>query len=89
MHVWQVSDVVLGTRRANARQSLFVWCSQVVQDLVELVDVVAALEERLASQQLCENASYRPNIDYAGLACAQSVEWSSGDCLVVAQTLSL
>jgi hypothetical protein len=35
-----------------------------VQDLVQLVDVIAALEERLAAQQLSQNATDGPDIDY-------------------------
>jgi hypothetical protein len=34
-----------------------------VEDLVELVDVVAALEEGAAAEQLGEDAAYRPDID--------------------------
>jgi hypothetical protein len=35
-----------------------------VQDLVELVDVVAALEEGLAAEEFCKNAAYGPDIDW-------------------------
>jgi hypothetical protein len=35
-----------------------------MKDLVELVDIISALEEWTASKQLGKNAAYRPNIDY-------------------------
>jgi hypothetical protein len=35
-----------------------------VQDLVELIDVVTAFEERLASKKLGEDTAYRPDIDW-------------------------
>jgi hypothetical protein len=37
-----------------------------VQDLVELVDVVPTFEERTAAEQLGQDASYRPHVDYDG-----------------------
>lgn len=49
-HEWQIADVLLGTGAANARERLFVWCAEIVQDLVELVDIVTALEERASSE---------------------------------------
>jgi hypothetical protein len=42
-----------------------------VQDLVQLVDVVSALKEGLAAQQLGEDAAYRPDID---CGCESAVE---------------
>jgi hypothetical protein len=36
-----------------------------VEDLVQLVNVVATLEEGSASQQLGQNAADRPNINYS------------------------
>jgi hypothetical protein len=38
-----------------------------VQDLVELIDVVAALEEGFAAEKLGENAADGPDIDLGGL----------------------
>lgn len=63
-HIWEISDIFLGTRRANSRQGLFVGRTQVVQDLVELVDVVTALEEGSATEQFGQNTSNRPHIDW-------------------------
>jgi hypothetical protein len=38
-----------------------------VQNLVELVDIVAALEERFAAEELSENAADGPDIDLGEL----------------------
>lgn len=38
-----------------------------MQDLVELVDVVATLEKGFAAEKLGENTAYRPDVD-----CMQS-----------------
>ena len=35
-----------------------------MQDLVELVDVVTALEEGLAAEEFSEDASYGPDVDW-------------------------
>jgi hypothetical protein len=58
LHAGEVADVVLGAGRANARKGLFVGGSEVVQDLVQLVDVVTALEEGLAAEQLGQDTAY-------------------------------
>ena len=63
LHVWQVSDVLLGAGRADAGESFFVGGAEVVEDLIELVDVVAAFEERFAAKKLRKDTAYRPNID--------------------------
>jgi hypothetical protein len=63
LHAREVADVVLGAGGADAGKCLFVRCSQVVQDLVELVDVVAALEEGLAAEEFGEDAAYGPDVD--------------------------
>lgn len=34
-----------------------------MEDLVELIDVVAALEKRFRAQKLRQDATYRPNVD--------------------------
>jgi hypothetical protein len=34
-----------------------------VKDLVELVDVVSSLEDRLATEELSEDATDRPHVD--------------------------
>jgi hypothetical protein len=34
-----------------------------MEDLVELVDIVATLEEGTAAQELCEDAADRPNVN--------------------------
>jgi hypothetical protein len=35
-----------------------------MKDLVELVDVISALEEWTSTEELCEDASNRPHVDY-------------------------
>lgn len=69
-HVRQVAHVFLGARRAYAREGCFAGRAEKVQDLVQLVDVVAALEEWFAAEQLGENAAYGPDVDYRVLALA-------------------
>lgn len=44
-HEGQVAHVFLGAGGANAREGLLVWCTQIVQDLVQLVDIVTTLKE--------------------------------------------
>lgn len=69
LHVREIPDIFLRSGRADPRERLFIWRAQVVQDLIELVDVVPALEERLAAEQFRKNASYGPDIDYANQWC--------------------
>ena len=59
----QVADVLLGTRRADAGKRLFVGSAEDVENLVELVDVVATLEERATNKELGENTANRPNVN--------------------------
>ena len=63
-HVGKIADVVLGTGRADAGEGFFVGGAKDVQDLVELVDVVTAFEERAAAKEFGEDAADRPDIDY-------------------------
>ena len=62
-HVWEVANVFLGSGRSNAAESLLIWCTENVKDLVELIDVISPLEEWAASKQFCKNASDGPDID--------------------------
>lgn len=62
-HEGEVAHVLLGAGGADARECLFVGGSEDVEDLVELVDVVAALEERAATEELGEDAAYGPYIN--------------------------
>ena len=62
-HVRQVADVLLGAGGADARERLLVGGAEDVQDLVELVDVVAALEEGAAAEELGEDAADGPDVD--------------------------
>ena len=67
----QRADVLLRTRRANAAQCILGGRAEALEDLVELVDVVAALEDRLAAKQLREDAPNRPHIDARRLRAGQ------------------
>jgi hypothetical protein len=49
--------------RADTPQRLLRRRAEVVQDLVELVDVVAALEDGLAAEQLGKDAADGPDVD--------------------------
>ena len=62
-HVGQVADVFLGAWRSDTGEGRFRGRTEVVKDLVELVDVVAALEERFAAKKLGEDAADRPDIN--------------------------
>ena len=73
LHAGEVADVVLRTRGADAREGFLVGRAQVVQDLVELVDVVAALEEGLAAQQFGEDTAYRPDVDWDVVSFARDL----------------
>ncbi len=64
LHERQVAHVLLRARRADARKRLLVGRAQVVQDLVQLVDVVAAFEEGLSAQELGQDATDGPDVDW-------------------------
>jgi hypothetical protein len=58
-----------------------------VQDLVELIDVVAAFEERLPAEELGEDAAYRPDVDLCDTVSPvsnRSLRSKSRICLYVA-----
>lgn len=63
-HEGQVAHVFLGAGRANARQGLLVGGAQVVQDLVQLIDVVAALEEGTSTEKLGKDTAHGPDVNY-------------------------
>ena len=63
LHVRQIADVLLSSRAADSRKRLLVWCAEIVQDLIQLIDIVTALEERFATEKFGENAANRPYID--------------------------
>ena len=64
VHVWQVSDIVLGARGANAAEGFFIGGSEVVENLVQLVNIITALEEWATTKQFSEDAANRPDVDY-------------------------
>lgn len=62
-HEGQIAHVFLGARGTNACQGFLVRCAQVVQDLVQLVDVVATLEEGPAAEELGKDAAHGPDVN--------------------------
>ena len=62
-HVREIADVLLGARGAYARERGLGGRAEVVEDLVELVDVVAAFEEGFAAEELGEDAADGPDVD--------------------------
>jgi hypothetical protein len=79
LHAREVADVVLGAGGADAGECLFVGGSQVVQDLVELVDVVAAFEEGLAAEEFGEDAAYGPDVDWDVVSFSRDFDVADAD----------
>lgn len=69
----QGADVLLSPRRAYAPERVLGRCAEEVEDLVELIDVVASLEDGLAAEQLGEDAPDRPHVD-----CKQRLKGQHG-----------
>jgi hypothetical protein len=51
-HEGEIADVFLGTGRADAGECLFIGRSEDVKDLVELINVISALEKGAAAEEL-------------------------------------
>jgi hypothetical protein len=62
-HVGQVADVFLGTWGSDTGESRFRRRTEEVKNLVELVDVIATLEEGFAAEELGEDAADGPDVD--------------------------
>ena len=62
-HVRQPADILAGARGADELESALVGGTEDVENLVELVDVILALQEGLTSQKLGKDTSNRPYID--------------------------
>lgn len=56
------SNVVLSTRGSNTAQCVFGRRAQIMEDLVELINVVPALEDRFSTKKLCKNTANGPDI---------------------------
>lgn len=63
------ANVVLSPGGADPPQSVLRGSTEVVQDLVQLIDIVPAFEDRLACQKLCENAANTPHVDGRCVVC--------------------
>ena len=74
----QGADIVLCTRRADAAEGIFRRCAEVVQDLVELVNVIPALEDRATSKKLGEDTADGPDVNCCRLRSNTAVEMISG-----------
>lgn len=57
-HKRKVAHIILSARRANAGKSFLIGSSKVMQNLVQLIDVVTAFEERTSSKKLCQDTSH-------------------------------
>lgn len=75
-HEGQVADVLLGAGGADAGKRHLVGRAQDLENLVELVDVVAALEEGARAQQLGQDTADRPDVN--GLCVALEAEHDFG-----------
>lgn len=62
-HGWQVANVFLGSGRADTGEGLLIRCAEDVQDLVQLIDVISALEEWAATEKLGKDAANGPYIN--------------------------
>lgn len=62
-HEGQVAHIFLCAGGSDACQGLLVGSTQEVENLVQLVDVVAALEEGAAAEKLGENAANGPDVN--------------------------
>ncbi len=62
-HEGKVANVFLGAGRADAGEGLFVGCSQDVQNLVQLIDVITTLEEGAATEEFSKDTSNGPDIN--------------------------
>lgn len=60
----RVSDSLLSSRASYTSQRILRWGPQNVQDLVQLINIIPALEDRPSSQQFGENAPDRPHVNY-------------------------
>ena len=56
-------DLLLRPCRPDPPQRLLRWRPQIVQNLVELVNIVFTLEDRLVAEELSEDAPDGPSID--------------------------
>lgn len=63
-HVWKVTNIFLCSGGSDACKCFLVGCSENVEDLVELIDVISPLEERTSTKEFGKDTSYGPNIDW-------------------------
>lgn len=56
----------MGSGRSNTSQGILSRRTQEIEDLVELINIVFALEDRLAAEQFREDTSDGPHVDYGG-----------------------
>jgi hypothetical protein len=65
-HEWEVAHIFLSSWGANAGKGFLVRCTKDMEDLVELVDIISALEERTSTKQFSKDTTNRPHVNYFG-----------------------
>lgn len=61
--MWQTGDVFSCTRLTDHLKRGFIGRAKTFENLVQLIDIVLALEERLAAQEFGQNTSHGPYVD--------------------------
>ena len=54
---------LLGSRTANSTQGVFRWGTKQVEDLIELIDVIPALEDWSTTEKFGQDAPDGPHVD--------------------------
>lgn len=60
-------NIILRARGTDATQRVFRRRTEIMQNLVQLVHIVAPLEYRLPTKELCKDTSNGPDVDRSGL----------------------
>lgn len=75
---WERSNVVLGTRTTNPSKGILRRRSEVMKNLVELIDVVSTLVNGFSSKEFSKDTANGPNVNSCGIVCeTQHNLWSS------------
>lgn len=72
-HKGKIADVFLSTWRANAAKGFFVRGSEVVENLVELVNIIPTLEEWPAAKKFRQNTTHGPHINWWSTKLTKSI----------------
>jgi hypothetical protein len=63
-HEREIANVVLGTRGANTGESFFTRGTKIVQNLVQLVDVIATFEKWSPTEEFRKDTTHGPYINW-------------------------